>query len=243
MPTPPNPASNQLKLVVLNATQIIVFIAAWKLAVHFSPTSPFVVHSQIQYGQLILSLYIAVLAATGWGCMLGAAMEDSRGVARLLRMGSLIPLGVVGVMLWTNSFRESAFDTFGIWLAIFAFLGFAASAADGGLSPEYLGVTRSQLLFLELPLFISAATVVSIKYIWYHQSTDAFNTFLVTRLIGEWKLPDKGAEIRELLEWMRLNFWHGMTSGVLIVQMISVQLVGLVLRVSQLAMKTSRPAA
>jgi hypothetical protein len=162
--------------------------------------------------------------------MIASAFEDREPFARFLRGGALVPLGVVAVMLWHHSFHEGRVDKFGLWLTLFAALAVGADLVEFSFDRKQSHVARSQLVFVDLPVLVGALTVVLIKYSWYSESSDEFIKLLVKKLIGDWGLPDKGSSVPELLEWLRVNFWHGMTSGVLMIQLISAQLVGIVIR-------------
>jgi hypothetical protein len=125
------------------------------------------------------------------------------------------------VLLGLHRFAEEPWDHFGMLL----FGSAALSAAPTYAERDEEGA-KWQLALVELPWLLGSALVVLFKYFLYSESSDAFHTFLVKKVIIEWGLPDKGREVRELQD-----FWHGVTVGVLMIQLLSAQVASMVIRV------------
>ena len=223
----------------------IVGLLGWIAA----PKLGYVMMSKSQYAPAVLPLFIAAVSLTALGYIYLLVFERPGGFSVAALGLAAFLAGSVVVLTAMGQLPERRLDVAGLFTLLFCAVAMSVSLVESRREAA-AEPWRDSLLFVDLPAFAVISFVIAFRWFCY-ETVDLRFLEQMSRILpvhpgaGVLRVAESGEArlwydvIRDVHAALRENFWTGFSTGVVAVQLIVSQCVGVYLRLK----RTSRGVA
>ena len=208
--------------------QLFFFIILLFLLYNISEKSPYIKQCNAQYGRLIISLLVSGLISNFMsGLFRGVKIdyhEDS--LSKLSKLGLIVSsifMAVIGLLVWLGLELDN--------IDIYIFISSLISASAGFFEIKKSHYNKLMFWSSDVPLFVGCSIVLIIKINFENELTQEYIASIIDKLPDFKFDPQKYDKIGELRQLLKDNFWIGMSTGIVTIQLVNSQVTQIMLKI------------
>lgn len=213
---------------VLHAVQLTFYIISYFVLFEISEKSDYIKNCNAQYGRLIFSLLVSGLLSNLILALVRAWNSSKIGTS----FGSKLSFGLY-FLFGASMFWISLIAWFGKWLDHLDTIIFILSVIliiAGLIEIKKSSINRLLFWSSDFPLFVGCLIVVLIRHFYENELTQEYIQSIINHIPESSFDPERYDKIGAIRKLLKDNFWIGISTGVVTIQLVNSQITQIILK-------------